>query len=381
MNVASATRMAPPGVGRFAFIDGLRGVAAMAVVLFHFFTGPQEQTLRDIFPRVVSFALAHGALGVQIFFVISGFVISRSLMAERLTLRFAANFALRRQIRLDPPYWATLFIATVNLYVPWIMHRERVTALPPSTGRIVAHVFYAHNILGLGDIVPVFWTLCIEVQFYTFLICLVALQNRLPAGARGAPRDTGTLLLFGTFLISLAYMIAVDQTGPWFIAYWYMFALGDASSRFARGTLGAAPLGAMLGLAVVAGVVVRAPEPFVAAATSGAIAIATRTNGLQRWLRGRVVQYLGAISYSLYLVHYDIGFRFLNAGYKLTGTRPLPALGWFLAAILASILGAHVLNVLVEKPSVRLAAWVRQSREARARAARVSAATEEPRAA
>ena len=77
MAASDATAPARP---RLAFIDALRGLAAVAVMLYHFCTGRALPTLRDGLPDLVVGAIGHGWLGVQTFFVLSGFVIALSLI-------------------------------------------------------------------------------------------------------------------------------------------------------------------------------------------------------------------------------------------------------------------------------------------------------------
>lgn len=89
---------------RFEFLDGLPGIAALAVILFHF-----NGTLKDhgvfVAPAPLDFLYGLGRYGVQIFFVLSGFVIAYSLRYEKITSLFCLRFFLKRSIRLDPPYW------------------------------------------------------------------------------------------------------------------------------------------------------------------------------------------------------------------------------------------------------------------------------------
>src|SRR4051794_15251083 len=82
---------------RFEFIDGLRGIAALAVVLFHCYRGSDlHAVLAATTPGFLLLLLDHGYLGVEIFFVISGFVISYSVLQTPVTKRFIASFVIRR---------------------------------------------------------------------------------------------------------------------------------------------------------------------------------------------------------------------------------------------------------------------------------------------
>src|SRR5688500_3864296 len=99
------------GGSRFIFIDGLRGIAALWVALFHLYSGgPNAPVLASLTPGILDAALRHGYLGVEVFFVISGFVIAHSVGSRPVTRDFALRFAARRSLRLDPPYWLTIIL-------------------------------------------------------------------------------------------------------------------------------------------------------------------------------------------------------------------------------------------------------------------------------
>ena len=80
----------------------------MWVVLFHAYAGRHFGLLESWLPVPARAVLDAGHLGVQIFFVLSGFVISYSVSRYRVDARFIGRFALRRSIRLDPPYWMSI---------------------------------------------------------------------------------------------------------------------------------------------------------------------------------------------------------------------------------------------------------------------------------
>ena len=82
---------------RFLFIDGLRGIASLAVVIYHL--GPAGHLagrLNQFVPVPIVAIFTRGGLGVAIFFVLSGFVIAYSQRGARVTARYFGNFAFRR---------------------------------------------------------------------------------------------------------------------------------------------------------------------------------------------------------------------------------------------------------------------------------------------
>src|SRR6185312_6978064 len=150
-------------------IDGLRFASIALVVAFHLFgytlaksTGAQLATPAD---RVVSVLGATGHYGVQLFFVISGFVLAlpfaRHYLLGEPAPRLRAYY-LRRLTRLEPPY----FIAMIAVFAFGVMYfGQSPRALAP---HLAASLVYAHNLLyGVGSTLNIVaWSLEIEVQFY-----------------------------------------------------------------------------------------------------------------------------------------------------------------------------------------------------------------------
>lgn len=167
-------------------IDGLRCLAVVLVVLFHshgfFTTGDEPSTVPELLATDPANALAHlphaligrGWFGVQIFFVISGLVLSLPYAAHYLQGEkkpLVKNYFRRRLIRIEIPYIIALtffFILSITLY------QSGFSFLP----NYLAGLVYGHGLIFDGDHNPllfVAWTLEIEVQFYLIvpLLCRV----------------------------------------------------------------------------------------------------------------------------------------------------------------------------------------------------------------
>src|ERR1700683_264814 len=114
-------------------------------MFFHFFNhwvSPIHDSLAGMLPQGVQVALEHADLGVEVFFVLSGFVIAHTLFDKTITPRFAGNFVIRRSLRLDPPYWAVL-AATVAL--PYVLYRgqaHHVFADIGGSAGVLVNMFY-----------------------------------------------------------------------------------------------------------------------------------------------------------------------------------------------------------------------------------------------
>src|SRR5207248_2532816 len=109
--------------------------------------------------------------------------------------------------------------------------------------------------------------------------------------------------------------------------------------------------------AVVAVAIWRGQSEMFVGAASAVLIYGVGIGGrMGSWLAGRIIQYLGAISYSLYLVHWLVLFHVMNAGIAWTGKSSASGLLWAVIGCAASLVAAHVLHVLVERPSMRAAA-------------------------
>ena len=358
-NVAPVLGATSGPTQRFTFLDALRGIAATGVAAFHISRyGPVAQAARQAIPSWLEVPLKHGWVGVQIFFVLSGFVIAYSLRASRVTPAFVAQFAVRRSLRLDPAYWTTIAVVLVlSALVPSIFSDPALEGDPVSVGQLAAHLLYLQNILGLGNISVGFWTLCIEVQFYLMLIGALCLAqwiagNSEPVCRQDLMRLAGVLAL--PALLSL-FVFSRDQSSEdWLIHFFCMFYLGILACWSLEGKVRGWVFWAY-GSAVVLRLGWQwSLDISVALVTAVSIYVVGRRGHLGDWLNIGWLQYLGRISYSLYLIHYPVACVITALGYELTGTSAIAAAGWLVAALAISIVAADLLYRAVESPSLEL---------------------------
>jgi peptidoglycan/LPS O-acetylase OafA/YrhL len=366
--------------GRFLMLDGLRGVAAMMVVLYHLHDAIEE-SVRSWIPPALDLVLRNGNLGVDIFFVLSGFAIAHSVRNGKYTLGYLGRFALRRSIRLDPPLWVTIAVELLLVKIALRFYPDLGTPMP-SLGQVLANVTYLQELIGSRDIVPVFWSLTYEVQFY--LVTVLSLVIGLKLSQRGLPARWRTIggtalaaLLFGYSALIFLNFLATPKAGL-FIIRWFQFFLGVLAWAAVTRRI---PVRTFMGawVAVVAVIACSHSTPYRISATCAALMTsaflvwAGSSGRMSTILAGSYAQFLGRISYSLYLLHEVVGWRFIALCKRLLGTQlsPLNATIVFVAGIALSIISAWIMYRLVEAPSMRLARLVKlETRDALVRDAR-----------
>src|SRR5690242_2845328 len=167
-DVAGArTGPSPPTGERLAFIDALRGLAALAVAAYHIERyGPLAEPASRIIAGPIEEVIRRGWMGVQTFYVISGFVIAYSLRHAWMTPGYLGNYALRRSLRLDPPYWTTIAVSLAIYFAGPLAGWPSPMLAEPSWPQFGWHFLYLQNLMGYQNLSVGLWTLCIEVQFY-----------------------------------------------------------------------------------------------------------------------------------------------------------------------------------------------------------------------
>jgi peptidoglycan/LPS O-acetylase OafA/YrhL len=319
----------PPG--RIASVDALRGIASLSVAWFHFTNANPA-----LAPGIVKASGRYGWLGVFIFFVISGFVIPYSLDKVNYGPAQFGRFVLKRIVRLDPPYIASMaFILALAFVVPLVPGfrgpKPHFTVL-----QLLSHFAYLNSIVGKQWINPVYWSLGIEFQYYL----LIGLIFPLVAASRVTVRMfTMSVLLIPGFFIPQGSLLFLHLP---------LFVIGILTYQFHAGRLSRWPfLVALAGAGSVTGL--RMGFIIAGAAIVTALVIAFVNVG------GRTLTWLGTISYSLYLMHVPVGGKIVDLGTRFRHGQFIPSL-FLIAATAGSILAAWMLFRLVELPAQRLSA-------------------------
>ena len=301
---------AMPDPARINGLDELRGLAVIAVMLSHLppVLGGTSQLATLLWTPALG-------VGVDLFFVISGFVIFRQLQAikARNRLRAIAGFWIRRVARIAPMAWVVAAITTSGLIV-----------LPPAIlapGDILSAAFFVSNVhwascfsggTGCGSpaITGHFWSLATEMQFYILAPLLLLL-----------PRNWLRLVVL------LVLLVGASTTRPWGGGLWVLridalmlgvfLASEGIADRRAEEFLLLPPLSALEAIfwIVVAAILGRLASGAGSGAAIVAIALifamvvlraVSPNSSLSHGVTGLMLRRVGALSFALYLVHLPI---------------------------------------------------------------------------
>ena len=344
---------------RLAFADGLRAVAVMWVVLHHLYHGGHIARLAEQLPGFAIRVMEYGYLGVTIFFVLSGYVMALTTHALDVDGRVAGRFLLRRLVRLTPPLYVSIAVGVALAWVEAMLRPQ--TAQLPSPAAVVAHLFYAQDFLGYPAINVVYWTLIVEIQFYVAFALMAWGGDAL----RRRTRWPWARMVAGGIaaLIAVPWALRLVSTPLWpggFIGFWYAFMLGVFVLWWARREP-AAGWGLCALMAVVALGIVREPHAngVVSLLTAGALVAAHRANAMQHWLNVGWVQWIGLISYSVYLFHVNVQGVAAYALRRVFAPSVASDVVVGVVLVVAPLLASWVAYRLIELPSI---AWSRRIR-------------------
>lgn len=320
---------------RISELDALRGIAALAVVFFHY-TTQYDKLFGHISPLNLHFP--YGDHGIHLFFMISGFVIFLTL--DRIERPM--DFVISRFSRLYPAYWFAIILTTAVVWNYGLDGQEI------SIFSTIINFSMLQGFFELPDVDGVYWTLLYELIFYILIFTVYKL---------------GYLKHIALFIIALLLLNIINSFVniiPWKIQ---LFLLLQYNHLFGAGILfyllrrdgNKAIYFATLALCLVAQ---WSQGHFISSAviTCFFLLFLLFTYQKLKFIAIKPLIWLGSISYSLYLLHQNIGYVII---------REMEALGYstniaILTALCISLFLAHNVMKIVERPSQR---WIKEKHQ------------------
>ena len=375
---------------RLSYLDGLRGIAALYVVLFHGWTemawGAEGGRLPLLHSAFLKW-LTYGHHSVVVFIVLSGYclMIPVARAPQGKSPGGALGYLKRRARRILPPYYAALALSIPLMLASAALGRRGSSSWSAALssiwpGPLVSHLLLIHNLRPdwVYAINNPLWSVATEWQIY-FLFPMLLLPMWRRFGNAGVI-FAGLVAGLGLYL---AFPGSLAGACPWYVALFAMGMAGAAANFRPQGTghlpNSALPMPARAGISLAAGAAIMAVYALaprllgpavstpsflilmdlsvgafvtcvLVASTQALLDPVRRLPVALRLLQSRPVTALGAFSYSLYLIHWPI-LHLLHQGLQAAAAPPLSS---FLALLCLgaplSVAAAYLFHVVFEKP-------------------------------
>ncbi len=328
---------------RIVELDSLRALAALNLVLFHF---THVYAVKYGYTSELGFEMPYGKYGVQLFFMLSGFVNAMTLLKKRQT----ADFLAGRLIRICPTFWCVVLL---NLA---LVACAPLTGTVWAEGQVAANFTVMPNLFGYECMEPVTWTLQVEMLFYGLLLLLFM------CGALDRPFRVmmyclslslvtcGAINYLHTTSHHAGILAWMEQFRELMILeYLPLFVMGillnEIKNRRGSTWVNA---GGILASAVVFHVIDRHDHNPLATALLFTL-LAFSAYGRVPVLRLKPLVFISTISYALYLVHNNLGCVFI---YQLNQAGISPLVAMILGIIFVIAVSAAI-TYWMEQPLTR----------------------------
>jgi peptidoglycan/LPS O-acetylase OafA/YrhL len=348
--------------GHIPALDAIRGLAILMVMVYHFFD-VRDITHNESMAAPGQILWGQGSFGVDLFFVLSGYLITGILADTKSASRYFRNFYIRRSLRIFPLYWGVLF-ATFWLLPLMGFHPYSDTAQHQAWLWLYGTNFFQ----ALQDSWPLsgfnhFWSLAVEEHFYLVWPLVIFWCNRRSAMFVSLACIVGAialrlgLTLWGGFAANAPAVYALTPCRMDALALGALLALAVRGPGGVRAVLpwayGAGAVGGVLLLANLA--LAKRLEPW-GPWMQGAVALRSTLYSLVfgamliwavitapgsvagRFWSSRILRFFGKYSYALYVFHYMLRPLFLALFplEQLTRVLGSATLGWLALVLLSS---------------------------------------------
>lgn len=327
---------------RLYALDLLRFGAALAVVVYHYSARGRgwHTPVQALFPRLHP-VTQYGWMGVELFFLISGFVICMSSWGRQV-----GSFFISRVTRLFPAYLVAV-VLTASVVAAW-----PGLGLNTSKDNVLVNFTMVEMPLGVTPVDSVYWTLLVELRFYLLFALVVWRGVTYQRAVSFCVLWTAASVFVPMFAPHFAGQVLDSQYSAYFvagIAFYLIHRFGPnlllvsivvASYILATNAI----LGDVKTQRTVAGNHLSLTVVYGLLAICFALMALVATGRLS-WIHGKWTVVLGAITYPLYLIHQAIGFTVINRLDSRVDAHVL-----LISLILVMIVAAWLIHRLAEKP-------------------------------
>ena len=340
---------------RLPAVDLLKALASQLIVLHHLAAyGPLSEAVQEGMPDLIAWLYDNARMAVQVFLVVGGYLTARNFLPGGRPygghhLAAVAN----RYLRLTLPFLAALVIVAVCAVFARHVLDDDFVPDAPTLAQTVAHLLLLQNVLDYESLTVGAWYVAIDIQLFVTMILL----SRLAAAGEGlgASSRRAMLAMAGVLMAASLFWFNRDAAlDDWAIYFFGAYGLGAATCWVVQSRHATRGLALLAALALVALAVDFRGRLLVALAAALVLGLAARSDRIGGLAAVPTTHKLGAISYSLFLVHFPVLLLANAAFVELDLAGPLAGAVGMGAAWGLSILAAIVFHRWIERPANRL---------------------------
>lgn len=334
---------------RLALVDALKACASQLIVWHHLaLYGPLADSGHALWPALMGWLAGDARMVVQVFLVVAGFLVARSLAPDGRLRGAALPAVAARYRRLVGPFLAVIGLSLVCAAVARHWMTDDATPAAPTVMQVVAHALLLHDLLGQEALSAGVWYVAIDFQLFVLFVALAWACRRLLPPHR-APQG----LLGGVAVLGLASMFGFNRDPSWDVWALYFFGAYALGMMAWWTSAPQQPWGAgaaVAALTLLAWWMDPRPRLAIALACAALLYLARRTGRLPHWGAGAATAWLGRISYAVFLVHFPVLLVVNAACVRWLPDDPGVHAAGLLAAWGLSLAAGHAFHRWVERP-------------------------------
>ena len=280
---------------RLGPVDALKALACVLIVWHHLaFYGPMSDFARPLAPALIDWLYTYGRMAVQVFLVVSGFLLARGMGPGRAASAPWLEQVGRRYLRLLVPYAGALVVVILVADVVRAGPGHPDVPAAPTLPQLLAHLLMVQDLVGEQALSAGVWYVAIDLQLFALAALLCRLPGRAAVGAVAA--------LTAASLLWCNLDVRLDATALYFFGAYGLGLLAGWAARSARPWTGLAAVAALGALALALDWRGRIAVALVSALSLGAL----QALGAMAWRPPHWVGWLSRISYPVFLVHFAV---------------------------------------------------------------------------
>ncbi|HTQ40799.1 MAG TPA: acyltransferase [Pirellulales bacterium] len=342
---------------RILLIDALRAVAATTIAWHHFAQyWPLSESSQPVLGNAFSWLNNH-ARAAQVFFVIGGFVMARSMAHRHWNGVKVGSFIAYRYCRLGLPYLAVILLAIGACAVGRGLLSDELIGPPPTLPQVLAHTVFLQDILGYGSLSAGLWFVCINFQLglvYALMLWMRdSLSYRLSVPSNvwwvDVPLTVGMILS----VASLFFFNLDERWSVWCVYFFSEFFLGILAQLAIQSESGRKWFSWYI-LLMAAAIAFQWRWRLVTSLGVALLLYFSESRGIrQRWSTSGMINKVGRMSYSLFLIHFPVFLIVASLWIRLEWDSPSQTVCGLAIAFAASLIAAAGFYRLVEESASR----------------------------